>query len=259
MAIKRIRLDRITDPENRDEARQRFLREARVSARLNHPNIVTIHDIVDKPDMSFIVMEFVDGRTLEDELNRKKRLSVEETVEILLQAAAGLDYAHDNTIVHRDVKPANIMLERSGRVMMADFGLAKSETSSNITSAGLILGTPNYMSPEQARGEADVGTRTDVFSLGAIVYECLSGERPFRAKNTVATLLRIVKDDTPRLECEKLGLHPGIGVVLRRAMAKVPSERFATAGEFMRALESIARDAASTGNGESAFRIDFAV
>ncbi len=158
------------------------MREAQVAARLNHPNIVTIHDIIDHPKMNFIVMEFIDGDTLEGYLRKKKRLSLDETLEILSQTADAIDYAHSKTVFHRDIKPANIMLEPSGRVKVTDFGIAKSEASPDITSTGSILGTPAYMSPEQARGNQNVDSRSDLYSLGCVVYECLAGEKAFRGK-----------------------------------------------------------------------------
>ncbi len=239
VAIKRVRLNGLTNPNNRDEAKKRFLREAKVAARLNHPNIVTIYDIVDSATVSFFVMEFIDGTTLEAVLEEKNRMSWEETLHILTQAADALEYAHQGTVVHRDIKPSNIIIERSGRVKVADFGIAKSETSGNITTTGTILGTPNYMSPEQARGNRKIDGRADIFSLGCILYECLSGNKPFQASSTIGILMRIVGDDMPELDCEKLGLDSKVGEVLRRALAKNPDERIATGGEFLEALQSI--------------------
>ena len=239
VAIKRVRLDTFTDPANRDEVRNRFIREAKLAAKLNHPNIVTIYDIVDATTAHFIIMEFVDGPTLQHEIKRKKRLTLDETTQILTQAADALDHAHQHTIVHRDVTPANIMLESSRWVKMADFGTARSETSSNITTTGIILGTPNYMSPEQARGETTIDRRSDLFSLGCILYECLSGKKPFRAESQIATLMRIVNEEHPKLDHEALGLHGDISGLMSKALSKDPNKRFSSATELVQALKEL--------------------
>ncbi len=239
VAIKRVRLDTFTDPANREEVKNRFIREAKLAARLNHPNIVTIYDIANASSAHFIIMEFVDGPTLQHEIKRKKRLALDETIEILSQAASALDHAHQRTIVHRDVTPANIMLESSRWVKVADFGTARSETSSNITTTGIILGTPNYMSPEQARGETTIDRRTDLFSLGCILYECLSGIKPFLAESQIATLMRIVNEGPPKLDHEALGLHHDINDLMSKALAKDPNKRFASATELVQALKAL--------------------
>ncbi|MFQ5791760.1 MAG: protein kinase, partial [Acidobacteriota bacterium] len=239
VAIKRVRLDAFADPAQLDEIKRRFLREAKVAAKLKHPNIVTIHDIVETSAMSFIVMEFIDGATLESELKRKKRLSLGETISVLSQTADALDYAHQQTVIHRDVKPANIMIEKSGRVKVTDFGIAKSEASGNITSTGSILGTPNYMSPEQARGESKVDGRSDLFSLGCILFECLSGEKAFCGDSVINILMRIQKEDPEPLDLKKLGLPLAIGEVIRQAVAKDPSKRFPSGTKLIQTLRSI--------------------
>jgi serine/threonine protein kinase len=150
VAIKRIRLDSLADESQIEEIKARFLRKAQVAAQLKHPHIVTIHDIVSTQRTSFIVMELIEGDTLQSMLQSEKRLSLSETIRILCEAAAALDHAHRNGVIHRDVKPANIMIETSGQIKVTDFGIAKTDSSGNITATGSILGTPNYMSPEQA-------------------------------------------------------------------------------------------------------------
>ncbi len=174
VAIKRIRLDAFADGKQLEDVKKRFVREAQVAAHLRHPNIVTTHDIVESLDSSFIVMEMVEGQTLSELLRQKGRLSLDETLNILTQAASALDHAHANKVVHRDVKPANLMVESSGHVKVMDFGIAKAESSGQITATGTILGTPNYMSPEQAMGK-EVDGRSDLFSLACVAYECLTG------------------------------------------------------------------------------------
>jgi len=190
VAVKRIRLDAFAEPAQLEEVKQRFVREAQVAARLHHPNIVTVHDIVATGTTSLIVMELVEGETLQSRLRARGRLDLPETIRVLGQVASALDHGHANQVVHRDVKPANIMVEPSGRVKVMDYGIAKLETAANLTSTGLIMGTPNYMSPEQARG-LKVDGRSDLFSLGCVLYEWLTGRRPFQAESVSGILVKI--------------------------------------------------------------------
>ena len=235
VAIKRIRLEAFADPSQLEDVKRRFLREAQVAARLRHPNIVTTHDIVATEATSFIVMELVEGRTLQDVLLERGKLPLDETVELLSQAASALDHAHASQVVHRDVKPGNIMVEPSGHVKVMDFGIAKVEAGSNLTSTGLILGTPNYMSPEQARGEK-VDGRSDMFSLGCVLYECLSGRKPFVAESVTGILVKILTEEPPPIAYDAIGLPREIDAVVRRATAKDPSSRYSSGRELVEAL-----------------------
>ncbi len=237
VAIKRIRLEAFVEPAQLEEVKQRFLREAQVVARLRHPNIVTTHDIVSSPVTSFIVMELVEGRTLQALLAARRRLPLDETQRLLAQVAAALDHAHANGVVHRDVKPANVMVEPSGHVKVMDFGIAKAEAGTNLTATGLIMGTPNYMSPEQARG-AKVDARSDLFSLGCVLYECLTGVRPFEAESVTGILVRILTEEPPPVDFDATGLPRAVGDVLRSAMAKDPAARFASGAELVAALSA---------------------
>ena len=237
VAIKRIRLESFAEPAQLDEVKQRFLREAQVAARLRHPNIVTTHDIASSPASSFIVMELVEGRTLQSLLAERGRLPLDETAALLAQVAAALDHAHAGGVVHRDVKPANVMVEPSGHVKVMDFGIAKAEAGANLTATGLIMGTPNYMSPEQARG-AKVDARSDLFSLGCVLYECLTGRRPFEAESVTAILVRIVTEEPPAVDLAAIGVPPEVGDVLRRSVAKEPAARFASGAELIAALRA---------------------
>jgi serine/threonine-protein kinase len=246
VAIKRIRLDAFAEGPQLEEVKRRFVREAQVAAQLRHPSLVTIHDIAAKGSSSFMVMELVEGRTLQAHLRERGRLDLEETVHIVSQAAAALDYAHGRGVVHRDIKPANLMIEPSGHVKVMDFGIAKAEASGNITRTGAILGTPNYMSPEQARGDA-VDGRADLFSLGCILYECLSGQRPFVGDSVTAILLKILNEAPPPIDFRKLKLPAPLGEVLGRALAKDPKERYPTGQRLTEALrEAAALTAART-------------
>ncbi len=238
VAIKRIRLDVFAEPSELEEVRKRFLREAQVASQLRHPNVVITHDIVSAPAMSFIVMELVTGQTLAKLLQVKPRLHLAETLEVLSQVAAALDYAHQNKVVHRDVKPANIMIEPSGQVKVMDFGIAKLDSGGALTATGNIVGTPNYMSPEQARGEK-VDGRSDLFALGCILYECLSGEKAFKGDSITAILLKVLSEEPKPVDFAGLGLPPALGSVLKRALAKSASARFASGAELMGALGAL--------------------
>jgi tRNA A-37 threonylcarbamoyl transferase component Bud32 len=234
VAIKRIRLEAFVEASQLEDVKRRFLREAQVAARLRHPNIVTTHDIVATPE-TFIVMELVEGQTLQSLLQSRERLPLDETVGLLAQAALALDHAHANQVVHRDVKPGNIMIEPSGQVKVMDFGIAKAETGTNLTSTGSIMGTPNYMSPEQAQG-LKVDGRSDLFSLGCVLYECLTGRKPFQGESITAILLKILREEPPLVDLAGTSLPPGIDTVLRRAMAKDPAARYPTGAALMDAL-----------------------
>jgi tRNA A-37 threonylcarbamoyl transferase component Bud32 len=240
VAIKRVRLEAFSGPHQVEDVKARFLREAQVAAQLRHPNIVTTHDIVSRDRASFIVMELMEGRDLQSLLRERGRLGLDETLEILGQAATALDHAHARGVVHRDVKPANIMIEPSGHVKVMDFGIAKVEQGGSRTSTGVVMGTPDYMSPEQARGRK-VDPRADVFSLGCVLYECLSGEKPFHDDNVTAILLKVVTEEAPPIDFEACGLPRALDGVLARAMAKEPERRFASPGELLEAARQAAR------------------
>jgi tRNA A-37 threonylcarbamoyl transferase component Bud32 len=235
VAVKRIRLEAFVEPGHLDEVKKRFVREARVAARLRHRHIVTVHDIVSTPGTSLIVMELVNGRTLQSVLHERGRLGLEETTRILEQVADALDHAHANGVVHRDVKPANIMVAASGDVKVMDFGIAKLEEGANLTSTGSIMGTPNYMAPEQARGEV-VSARSDVFSLGCVLYECLTGTRPFQSPSVSAILVKILTEDPPPVDFEALGLPRRLAPVIARATAKNPDARYPSGAAMVEAV-----------------------
>ena len=241
VAIKRVRLDTFVDVPERERMRERTIREAKTAAKLKHPHIVTIHDIIDTPETSFIVMEFIDGSTLESIIKKKRRLGLDETLNILGPTAQALDRAHENGVVHRDVKPANIMLEGETGVKVTDFGIAKSESATSLTATGSILGTPYYMSPEQARGDGNVDGRSDLFALGCVLFECLTGQRAFRGRSLVAVLMAIANEEPAAVDFESLGIHGDIGAIFKRALAKDPSKRFASAVELIDSVRSLPR------------------
>ena len=241
VAIKRVRLDIFVDVAERERMRERTIREAKMAAKLKHPHIVTIHDIIDTPETSFIVMEFIDGSTLASLIKRNLRLDLDETLNVLGPTAQALDCAHENGIVHRDVKPANIMLEGKTGVKVTDFGIAKSESATSLTATGRILGTPNYMSPEQAMGDEDIDGRSDLFALGCVLFECLTGQMAFRGRNLVEVLMAIANEEPAAVDFESIGIHDDIGAIFKRALAKDPSKRFASAVELIDSVRSLPR------------------
>ena len=236
VAIKLIRAD-LLDGEERTEFLARFNQEARAAARCAHPNIVTIHDFALHDGNPFLAMEYVAGETLAAVLRRDGRFPPERAVAVMTQVLDALGAAHAMGIVHRDVKPANIMLLPDLRVKVADFGIARLE-SGGLTQTGAVLGTPSYMSPEQCRGEA-VDGRSDLFSAGAMLFELLTGERPFPGRTFTAIVQALMDpapfDPGPRAA----GLPPGLVAVVRRALAKRAADRFATAGAMAAALRAV--------------------
>lgn len=235
------------------ESNERFKREARTVAQLNHPNIATIHAIDQKDDRAFIVMEFVDGQPL-SQLIRSGRMSEAEVAGVAKGVAEALAEAHDKGIVHRDVKPDNIMVS-GARVKVLDFGIAKryghdapggrataSETEFR-TEAGIIIGTVQYMSPEQAMGKLLDG-RSDLFSLGVVMYEALTGRLPFEGDSPGLTLTRIIRDDPPHVRVTRPGVSPKLSAIVMRCLEKDPVRRYPTARELVDALGAVTLPAA---------------
>ncbi|HEX2253605.1 MAG TPA: protein kinase [Thermoanaerobaculia bacterium] len=241
VALKVFHPSVASDPDERDRFRSRFLREAQSAGILSHPNIVTIHDVVDDAveERSFIAMEYVQGTNLKDVLRHGSGLDLVQVVDVVRQVAAALDYAHARGVVHRDVKPANVLLTPERQVKITDFGIARFE-SSNMTLDGQLLGTPNYMSPEQVQGR-EVDHRSDLFSLGVVLYEMITRHKPFAADSLTAVTHRIVYEDFTPLT-EYIGeLPPGLDQLFRRALAKDPARRYPRAGELAGDFEQAVR------------------
>jgi serine/threonine-protein kinase len=239
VAIKAIRLSDFQDPEEQRRVRERLLREAQSAGLLSHPNIVTIYDVLEQEDSAYIVMEYVDGASLEQMLLRRVLPDQDDLLRYLRQVANALDYAHRRDVVHRDIKPANIMITDAGEgtgklAKVTDFGVAKF-ISQNTTYSGTIMGTPNYMSPEQIQG-LPLDGRSDQFSLAVVVYEILAGAKPFAADNLPTLLYQICRADPKPVETLNSALSGKTGAVLLRALAKGPDERFGSCSEFVEAL-----------------------
>jgi serine/threonine-protein kinase len=247
VALKLLRAGIVDEPEQRE----RFEREAKAIARLRHPSIVQVFDFDTVEGQSFLVMEFIDGGTLKNRMTELssagKRLPRGDVGRIVGEIADALDTAHHLGIVHRDVKPSNVLMSRSGRAIMADFGIARILASSGQTQTGVGVGTPEYMSPEQGEG-LPVDQQSDIYSLGVMAYELLTGRVPFRADTPLAVVLAHVRDPLPLPSTIDPTIGEDVERVLLKAMAKTPSERYATAGDFAQALSTALSAGPATGS-----------
>ncbi len=226
-----------------ESARQRFLREARAAAKLKHDHVVTIHQVGEDRGAPFLAMEFLEGEALEDRLKREGKLPLTEVLRIGREIADGLQAAHEHGLIHRDIKPANIWLEgKRGRVKILDFGLARSSADDvHLTQSGAIVGTPAYMPPEQARGDA-VDGRCDLYSLGCVLYRLSTGELPFKADNTMSLLLALAIDQPKSPREINPDVPPPLADLILRLLAKDAAQRPATAGEVADALNALDSD-----------------
>ncbi|MBI5436856.1 MAG: protein kinase [Nitrosomonadales bacterium] len=235
VAIKTISLNLALDEKEEYEAR--FYQEAKAAGRLSHPNIVTIYDVGKSGDVAYIAMEFLQGRELRDVLNEEPRLPLDQVLDIVVQVAQGLAYAHENGIVHRDVKPANIMVVRDGHVKITDFGIARMASASVRTQTGMVLGSPKYMSPEQVMGKP-IDHRSDIFSLGVMLYEMLTGQVPFNGENVNAIMYQILNAVPPPLNTLNPAVPDMLNFIVAKALAKAPDDRYRDAGEFANDLRA---------------------
>ena len=228
---------------------ERFRREARAVAQLAHPNIVTVIDRGEDSGRQFIVFELVEGESLKDVVERTGPLPVEQAVEIALEIASALAFAHEHGIVHRDVKPQNVILNGDGRAKVTDFGIARSIDVDGVTQTGTVLGTSNYIAPEQASG-TQVSPATDVYSLGIVLYELLTGSVPFEGDNFVQIAMRHVNETPPDVRERRPEVPPRLAAAVARALEKDPRERFRSMAEFGAEL------AASLADGTGANAVD---
>src|SRR5262245_48730235 len=224
VAIKTIVLPPGTSEKAARETGQRFLREAQAAGKILHPNIVTSFDVGEEGGVSFIAMEYIEGDSLDKFTKPGSLLSPRRVLEVIEQAAAALDYAHQQSIIHRDIKPANLMMLKNGVLKVTDFGLAKNP-SANLTQAGVLLGTPSYMSPEQIQGQ-DLDGRSDLFSLGVVLYELLTGVRPFEGDSISTIIYRVLYEDPRPPAAHNPALPPEINAILERALDKEPDRRY---------------------------------
>ncbi len=218
---------------------KRFKREARAVAKLSHSNIIQIFDIAEDNDLHFFSMEYVEGETLDKVLEKKGKFEPKEAVRVISQVALALEHAHKHNIIHRDVKPSNIIIDGSGNAKVMDFGLARAaDDRSKVTQSGTLIGTLGYMSPEQCRGE-ELDFRTDIYSLGVVLYEMLTGKPPFDAPNEVAMIHKIVSEEPPGVREFTADISEELNTVVSRAMAKDRMARHGNMTEFMESLRKL--------------------
>ncbi len=218
---------------------ERFLHEIKTTANLQHPHILGLFDSGEADGSVFYVMPYVEGESLRDRLDREKQLPVEDALRIAREVADALDYAHQHGVVHRDIKPENILLH-GGHAQVADFGIAlaasRSDGGSRMTETGMSLGTPHYMSPEQAMGEREITPRSDIYALGCVLYEMLTAEPPFVGATAQAIIARVLTEEPRSLTLQRKTIPPHVEAVVRKALEKLPADRFTTAAEFGKAL-----------------------
>lgn len=233
---------------------ERFQREIKLAARLQHPHILTVLDSGENDGQLWFTMPFVDGESLRDRLTREKQLPVADALRIAREAAQALQYAHHHGVIHRDIKPENLLLTEDGNTLVADFGIARSLGSggnTRLTETGVALGTPAYMSPEQASGERDLSARTDIYSLAAVLYEMLAGEPPFTGPTAQAVIAKRFTGTVPSVRQARPSIPESVDQAVTQALAVIPADRFASAADFAHALES-ASTFTSVGNAVSA-------
>jgi serine/threonine protein kinase len=228
VAIKTINLATVLKPDEQERMRERLFREARSAGILSHPGIVTIYDVEQQGDLAYIAMEYVDGPTLDQLLSQPQPCRPDRMFSILAQTAVALDYAHGKGIVHRDVKPANIMIAANGTAKITDFGIAKITASEQFTMTGSIVGTPHYMSPEQVQGQA-VDGRSDQFSLAVIAFEMLTGEKPYTGEHLTTVVYKIVAEEPPSPHRINSSLGSGLKASCEKGLSKKPDGRYAPA------------------------------
>jgi len=252
---RKVAIKILSDRYARDAAFiERFRREAAAAASLRHPNIVTVYDRGEAMGTSYIAMEYLDGPTLKEEITRRAPLPEPEAINYATQALAALDAAHRQGVVHRDVKPHNMVLTDEGRLKVTDFGIARAANTQQMTEVGSIVGTAQYLSPEQARGLA-VGPESDIYSMGVVLYEMLCGELPFTGESAVDIAMKQVSDTPPPLNRRNRLVSPAMEQVVMRALAKDPALRFSSAKQMAEELGRVSRGQSASADTQQATRV----
>jgi eukaryotic-like serine/threonine-protein kinase len=254
VAIKLMHRDISSDPDQLE----RFRREARAVAQLNHPHVVTVIDAGEDEGAPYIVFEYVEGETLKDRIRRNGRLPVAEAVAYAIEIGRALECAHSHRLVHRDVKPQNVLIDPDGRAKVTDFGIARSLEVQGLTAPGRVLGTTDYVSPEQALGH-DVTEQSDIYSLGIVLYEMLTGEVPFQADTQVAVAMKHVREPLPDAQRRRPEISAALAAIVERATAKETRNRYATVDDLVHDLEEVlaieaARSGQTTGEATTVLR-----
>jgi eukaryotic-like serine/threonine-protein kinase len=243
VAIKMMHRDISSDPDQLE----RFRREARAVAQLNHPHVVTVIDAGEDDGAPYIVFEYVEGETLKERIRRLGRLPIDEAIAYAIEIGRALECAHAHKLVHRDVKPQNVLIDPDGRAKVTDFGIARSMEAQGLTATGRVLGTTDYVSPEQALGH-EVTEQSDIYSLGIVLYEMLTGEVPFQADTQVAVAMKHVREPMPDAQRRRPEISATLAAVVERATTKETQNRYATVDEMVHDLEEVlAIEAARTG------------
>ena len=224
VAIKAINLQNLNQNE-KEEYEARFYQEAKAAGRLNHPNIVTIHDLGESGDVAYIAMELMEGCELQNFIADNPDLSIDDMLDIAIQVSTGLAYAHQHGIVHRDIKPSNIMVLKDNHVKIADFGIARMTSSLLQTQTGIIMGSPLYMSPEQVLGRA-IDSRSDIFSLGIVLYKMLTGRQPFFGDNANSVMYQIANEVPPKPSSLNSKIPEALDSIVSNCLAKNPDDRY---------------------------------
>jgi hypothetical protein len=254
VAIKLMHRDITSDPDQLE----RFRREARAVAQLNHPHVVTAIDAGEDDGAPYIVFEYVEGETLKERIRRLGRLPVAEAVAYAIEIGRALQCAHDHKLVHRDVKPQNVLIDQDGRAKVTDFGIARSMEAQGLTATGRVLGTTDYVSPEQALGH-EVTEQSDIYSLGIVRYEMLTGEVPFQADTQVAVAMKHVREALPDVQRRRPEVSAALAAVVERATAKETENRYPTVDQMVHELEEVlgieaARAGQATGEATTVLR-----
>src|SRR6201984_599852 len=237
VAVKTIKLNEAGTGLNRAELLARFQTEARAAGLLTHPNIVVVFDAGEEDGLYYITMELVEGKSLQALLDGRRSFPLPRTLRILDQTCTALQFAHERNVVHRDIKPANLMLTADDTVKITDFGTAKILQFGSTQQTSHVMGTPSYMSPEQVKGRA-VDGRSDIFSLGVMLYEMVTGEKPFPGQNITTVIYKIVNEEPVPPRQIDASIHPGISTVVMKALAKEPEARYQSCREMLEDLRN---------------------
>src|SRR5258706_4044618 len=250
VAVKTLRLSEEGTGLSRPELLNRFQTEARAAGLLTHPNIVVVFDAGEEEGLYYITMELVEGKSLQALLDSGQAFPLPRVLRIMEQTCSALHFAHERNIVHRDIKPANLMLTADDTVKVTDFGTAKILQFGTVQQTAHVMGTPSYMSPEQVKGRV-VDGRSDIFSLGVLLYEMITGEKPFPGQNITTVIYKIVNEEPVPPRQIDASIHPGISAVVMRALAKDPDTRYQSCREMLEDLRSYRSLNAASGNPQS--------